>query len=154
MFRVTQTVVDQIKETRRIALHQKLSVRMLRAERSFASYISVQPRIVHDTEISADKTTVEVIPADSRPGGVMITAQRMKTGAGNVEEFGESFANPGSRVILVGDCINANFGNKLFQRGFRPSVLNFPKRLSQNIRTAPDRYPNRTRVVFINRFDD
>jgi hypothetical protein len=47
--------------------------------------VSVEPVIVHQTEISSGKARMELIATDAAPGGEVVSAAGVNAGASNIE---------------------------------------------------------------------
>ena len=113
-FGCVQAVVDEAEEARRVALHEVFGVRVLCAERALVvADVPVEPVIVHEAEVSAGEAGVEIVAADAAPGGVVIGAARVDARAGDVEEIGKRLADPRPAIVLIGDGVDAEFGDEL-----------------------------------------
>ena len=55
-----------------------------------AAEVAFDPDVVHQTEIGAGETCMELVAADAAPGGVVIGAARVDTRADDVEEVGKT----------------------------------------------------------------
>src|SRR5580658_1523574 len=98
-----EAVVDQPKETGRIAFHNEHEARVEFAQRSLGANVLVEPLVGHDTGVGAVAVAVVDIAADSGPGGVGVVIRVRLAWVDDVEQLGKFAPDPRTGIVLVRD---------------------------------------------------
>src|SRR4051812_44871729 len=98
----------------------------------------IEPGVVYNTKIGTCKSPMKFISTYPRPGRVVISACRMKTGTDNIKQAWKSFSNPRAGIILIGNAIYPQPGNQFLCLLSSAGHSYFPQSLCKTIRSSPD----------------
>ena len=118
--RAGEAVVNQAEERRCVPFVDAARIRIPLAERPLAADVGIDPLARERREVGAGRVLVEAVAADAGPGRERILIAVGGRRHGDVVERRELAAEPRSRIVLIGDGVDAQPGDERVDVSGRP----------------------------------